>query len=125
MKIVYIAEDGRKFTDEDECIRYENSKGFEKCRESGELLFFTASGKQMEGELYQLIENSTFIYVSSLEALNILFHFADMEGYEVPQHKGLWEYVESVGWINVKNRIKEFMKQETLYNFINEIMEED
>ena len=124
MEIIYKALDGKEFDDEYECKCYENLMGFEECIKLKELLFFNASGKQMTGELYELIESSTFVYVSSSNALNILLSIAEVHDYDVPQRKGLWEYIEAVGWVDVKNRIREFMKQEVIYNFIKEIIGE-
>ena len=121
MEIIYRAFDGKEFDDEYDCKCYENLMGFEECTKSKELLFFDASGKQMKDELYKSIEGSTFVYISSSNALNILLSIAEVHDYDVPQREGLWEYIEAVGWIDVKNRIKEFMKQEVIYNFIKEI----
>lgn len=48
MKVLYIADDGKEFEDEDECLKYENLQSAKTKRMLNEIHAFTEKGNEMK-----------------------------------------------------------------------------
>lgn len=107
MKVItfYVAEDGKKFQEEEECIKYENQLLAEAVKE--EALIFGENGNRLELTRENFGGKAYVLYAKTQKAAE--YFIRAFEGYENPWDSnienacpGCWYYVGG-NWVAVKD----------------------
>ena len=109
-KTIYVAFDGKKFDDEDDCREYELNT---KLKDVGDdLLLYDKNGKKIEKIDNQLLaESIDYIVVKSEKAYEYFVEQMDYFGlnypdfYDSPICSYYYDYDESE-WINIEDRVQ-------------------
>ena len=86
----YIAEDGAKFLNEQECFEYEEALMEKKFHSN--LIFFDEEGMILTGSLKYRLEVAEYIYIRTVEALTLIHKIGEEKGLAAPKDLGLWEW---------------------------------
>ena len=109
-KITYIAEDGKEFSNKNECIEYEKSN-IAFLTES-KILFFNESGLQMKLPFNKLMNLTSYIYIPDFSAFRKLEDFNDDYGYDIPNSEGFWYWDnEKSEYVDVYDKKNDIEKQ--------------
>ena len=95
MKVVYVADDGKHFETENECIRYERLA--EASKIGHKLRFFNMNFRELlSGDPRLDFEACAYLYVQDQEALNFLTKMSEGDYWcDLPTHCGLFYYDET------------------------------
>ena len=97
-KILYIADDGAEFEDEDECLNYEKTLGFDYIKD--DITFWDEHFKKLNIESPNLADETFYVKIDTEKAYNWFNNFLSEEGYETldkcvshrPKLTGLYFY---------------------------------
>lgn len=107
MKIQYIANDGKIFSDECACWEYESKKQVKEFADKKELIFLTRSGEILFGDIHDCAEKAAYIFVNSEEALQALWGENEYLRDVRPPAKGYWYYnYKCDAWQNMAARFE-------------------
>lgn len=79
-KILYIADDGAEFEDEDECLTYEKTLGFDHIKD--EIAFWNKYFKKLTIDEEDLSDKAFYVKIDSEKAYNWFNNLLWTEGYE-------------------------------------------
>ena len=78
MEIIYRANDGTEFKDEDECLLYESKKVIANMNLQSR--FFDFDGNQMDiTDLYNCIENGWYMEIANMEEAKFIAEYSEKE----------------------------------------------
>lgn len=97
-KIIFIADDGTEFEDEDECLNYEKTLGFDHIKD--DITFWDEHFKKLTIESPNLADETFYVKIDSEKAYTWFNNFLSEEGYETldkcvshrPKLRGLYFY---------------------------------
>lgn len=97
-KIIFIADDGAEFEDEDECLNYEKTLGFDYIKD--DITFWDDQFKKLNIENPNLIDETFYVKIDSEKAYNWFNNLLWEEGFETldkyvshrPKLTGLYFY---------------------------------
>lgn len=97
-KIIFIADDGAEFEDEDECLNYEKTLGFDHIKD--EIAFLDEHFKKLTIDEEDLSDKAFYVKIDSEKAYNWFNNLLWTEGYETldkcvshrPKLTGLYFY---------------------------------
>ena len=97
-KIIFIADDGAEIEDEDECLNYEKTLGFDYIKD--EITFWDEHFKKLNIESPNLADETFYVKIDSEKAYNWFNNLLSEEGYETldkcvsdrPKLRGLYFY---------------------------------
>lgn len=94
MEIIYVANDGKKFSTEDECVRYERFT--QSCKLGHKLRFFNVDFRELlSGDPHADFEDCFYVYVADEEALEFLRAMTEGDYWcDIPTYCGLFYYNE-------------------------------
>ena len=114
-KTVYIAFDGKKFDDENECERYESKELQDKYGK--DLLVYNEDGELIPfNNDYRLSQDSAYVVCKSEEALNYIKKTFDYNGVNNIDYDGnfpasFYYDFTTDEWKEIKSRIKELQDE--------------
>ena len=79
-KIIFIADDGAEFEDEDECLNYEKTLGFDHVKD--DITFWDEHFKKLNIESPNLADETFYVKIDTEKAYNWFNNFLSEEGYE-------------------------------------------
>ena len=125
MRAVYIADDGREFEDENECLAYENLKSEKTKKFLNAIHAFDDEGQEIklnlnniidEYDIEELISNTMYVTFDSIEARSFFDEQQEYYGY-TPIHKcvdskyedgDVFIYNDADEWESAKEIIKNY-----------------
>ena len=116
----YIANDGKRFKDYQECVDYEYSLLSKVVQ--GKVVFFAEDYTIMSGDLQDIVFGCKYLYISpdikNIEKLNdTLYHEL---GFRLPKDSGYWAYDDDTDkWISVEGKIKVLEKWQGIKNTLS------
>ena len=128
MRIVstYIADDGTRFTTEEECLEYEKKElPFTSLKD---VLLFDGEGVEIKKKNFFVdMEQFLYIYIGSEDSLKIIKEINEDYGYSLPPMAGFWkfEYDENGGeqFVSYEQHIDLIKKELNKYTNMNYIIE--
>lgn len=94
MRIVttYVADDGTRFTTEEDCLEYEKTElHFVSLKD---VLLFDSEGKEIKKTSFFIdMAQFLYIYIGSEDSLKILKEMNEEDGYALPPKEGFWKFV--------------------------------
>jgi hypothetical protein len=128
MRIVstYIADDGTRFTTEEECLEYEKKElPFTSLKD---VLLFDGEGVEIKKKNFFVdMEQFLYIYIGSEDSLKIIKEINEDYGYSLPPTAGFWkfEYGENGGenFVSYEQHIDLIKKELNKYTNMNYIIE--
>ena len=115
----YIANDGKRFKDYQECVDYEYSLLSKVVQEK--VVFFSKDYAIMSGDLQDIVFVCKYLYISpdikNIEKLNdTLYHEF---GFRLPKDSGYWAYDDDTDkWISIEGKIRMLKKWEDVKNIL-------
>lgn len=112
---IYVADDGTRFEDEDECLAYEERTKYD----NGSIIVLNGDFKFIDPKngFDNWIEESIYIrIVNPLEAMSLMDYIKERYGYALPDCEefdegDVWKYEYKEGycaeWVNLTKRVKE------------------
>ena len=88
-KVLYIADDGREFEDEKECLTYERDKAYRAVINNNELHMWDADGNP---ETAETIETISFVKFDTLRACDYFEEVCNEYGIYTPWNNGADHY---------------------------------
>ena len=109
-KIIYIADDGKEFSSESDCIQYEFNNSYEQLCKN--LVFYDEDFNIINKHDFNTITESFYVYVgdeNAIEATNLLYeHF----GFIFPDHTGYFYYNwDTDEWHSLDKRFNALTKE--------------
>lgn len=93
MRIVstYIADDGTRFTTEEECLEYERRENaFSLLKD---VFLFREDGTEIKKlSFFENMEQFEYIYIGSKDSLEVLQELNEEFGYILPDWEGFWKF---------------------------------
>ena len=128
MRIVttYIANDGTRFTTEEDCLEYEKKElPFLSLKD---VLLFNGEGEEIKKtSFFADMEQFIYIYIGSEDSLKIIKEINEEYGYTLPPQKGFWkfDYDEDGAdkFVNYKQYINSINKELTKFANMNYTIE--
>lgn len=88
----YIADDGTKFTTEEECLEYEE-KELLPFLLLKDVLLFNNEGKEIKKTNFAVdMEQFLYIYIGSKDSLKTMREINEEYGYILPPKEGFWKF---------------------------------
>ena len=116
MEIVYVANDGKKFATENECLCYE--RFLESSRLGHKLRFFNSDFREvLSGDPRKDFEDCFYVYVQDQEALKFLEQMTEGDYWcNIPTYCGLFYYDEKdEAFYNLGERISKLKAEVAEY----------
>jgi hypothetical protein len=87
-EIAYIADDGKRFRNKEECLAYEEYNN--SFLNENNILFFNDEGKIIELPFSRAINLAIYIFIPTYEIYKKFVDFNDNYGYDIPPSDGFW-----------------------------------
>lgn len=127
MTIIYVANDGKTFSTEKDCLLYEASRD---CLINNGLIFFDEKGKRINSTIENCFYDSYFVFIKDAVSLKIMQEINSLQNCLLPEETGLWHWDDLNGrWRRAEQEklyhesiIKEMSEQTDILNkVINEV----
>lgn len=126
MEVIYKANDGTIFNDEDECRQYEQTTELIKRINSNKIQLVTNSLKKVDTELlskenlYDIMCHIGFFYCADIKSIHVLDDWLCLDNYCKPQ---IFYYRNMEGhWVELQERIEQIETQLNIYKKVKDML---
>lgn len=123
----YIADDGKKFETEEDCLMYEKREKFFSSLK--DVLLFDKDGKEISKTCFFTdMEEYIYIYIGSRESYKIIQRLNEEVNIAIPPKEGFWRYQYEIVdrcevFVNCNEEIKKIKKELDKYSNMDFLIE--
>lgn len=123
----YIADDGKKFETEEDCLMYEKREKFFSSLK--DVLLFDKDGKEISKTCFFTdMEEYIYIYIGSRESYKIIQRLNEEVNIAIPPKEGFWRYQYEIVdrcevFVNCNEEIKKIKKELNKYSNMDFLIE--
>lgn len=123
----YIADDGKRFETEEDCLMYEKREKFFSSLK--DVLLFDKDGKEISKTCFFTdMEEYIYIYIGSRESYKIIQKLNEEVNIAIPPKEGFWRYQYEIVdrcevFVNCNEEIKKIKKELNKYSNMDFLIE--